>query len=75
LKGKWGAVYEAWGQTELNAVNPAFASNLVGFTYNLSERTVFDSGVDLGLTPVAPRVRLLVGVTYAIGNLNSMFRR
>lgn len=75
LKGKWGAVYEAWGQTELNAVNPAFASNLVGFTYNLSERTVFDSGVDLGITPDAPRARLLLGVTYAIGNLNSMFRR
>jgi hypothetical protein len=75
LKGKWGIVDEGWGQTRLNAVNPAFASNLIGFTYNLSERTVFDCGADLGLTPDAPRAGLLVGVTYAIGNLNAMFRK
>ncbi len=75
IKGKWGAVYEAWGQTELNAANPAFASNLLGLTYNLSQRTVLDGGVDLGLTPVAPRARLLVGATYSLGNLNSLFRK
>jgi hypothetical protein len=75
LKGKWGMVYEAWGQTELNAVNPAFASNLVGVTYNLSPRAVFDGGVDLGITPDAPRARLLVGATYSLGKLNSLFRK
>lgn len=75
LKGKWGMVYEAWGQTELNAESPAFASNLVGVTYNLSRRVVFDGGVDLGITPNAPRARLLVGATYSLGNLYSFFRK
>jgi hypothetical protein len=75
VKGKWGMVYEAWGQTELNAASPAFASNLVGVTYTLSPRAVFDGGVDLGITPEAPRARLLVGATYSLGKLNSLFRK
>lgn len=75
LKGKWGAVYEAWGQTRLNEETPAFAANLVGVTYALSPRAVFDAAVDLGVTPGAPRARLLVGATYSLGKLNSLFRK
>lgn len=75
VRGKWGLVYEAWGQTELNADTPGFASNLVGVTYSLSHRAVFDGGVDLGLSPEAPRARLLMGATYSLGNLYSMFKK
>lgn len=75
LKGKWGMVYEAWGQTSLNAVSPAFASNLVGVTYNFSDRFIFDGGVDLGVTSDAPRARLLVGATYSVANLHSWVKK
>jgi hypothetical protein len=75
LKGKWGMVYEAWGQTKLNEEAPAFAANLVGVTYTLSHRAVLDAAVDLGVTPDAPRARLLIGATYSLGNLNSLFKK
>lgn len=75
LKGKWGAFYEAWGQTRLNASSPAFASNIMGVTYTLSPRAVLDCGTNLGLTPEAQRAWLMIGATYSLANLNTLFKR
>ncbi|MEP7077142.1 MAG: transporter, partial [Acidobacteriota bacterium] len=39
-------------------------------TYQLNKRTVFDTGLRFGLTPFAPKVGVVAGVTFGIANLN-----
>jgi len=70
----WGLVLEGYGYSALNSANPAFASALVGATYQVSPRFVLDGGLDVGVTHDAPKKRAFVGVTYAVANLYRMFR-
>jgi hypothetical protein len=73
INKKWNAVNETYGNTPLNSATPWFASDFVGATYNVTPLFVLDGGVDLGLMPTAPRARFQVGMTYSIGNFNSLF--
>lgn len=74
LSKKWGALNELYGSTPLNAANSWFASNLIAATYSATPFLVFDGGVDVGLTPNAPRARLQFGMTYTVGNMVSLFK-
>jgi hypothetical protein len=75
LNSKLIFTYEAWGATELNSANPALASDMAAVTYTISKRMVFNAGIDLGLTPAAPRARLAAGCTYSLGNINSFIKK
>jgi hypothetical protein len=66
---RWSLIAEAYGFTELNAASPAFASTMVGFTYQVNPRLILDTGLDVGVTPNAPSKRVYLGVTYAIANI------
>ncbi len=68
-------VVEPYGYTTLNASNSAFASLMMGLTYQVNSRLFLDSGVDVGLTREAPRERVYAGVTYAIANAFAWARR
>jgi hypothetical protein len=72
---KWNAVNELYGSTPLNTATPWFASDFVGATYSVTPVFVLDGGVDVGLMPTAPRARLQFGMTYSVGNINSLFVR
>jgi hypothetical protein len=67
-------VVEPYGYMLLNRSNPAFTSAMMGFNYQVQPRLYLDSGVDFGLTSNAPRERVFVGVTYAMGNVYSWVR-
>jgi hypothetical protein len=69
IHGSLGFTGEFYGDTELNAQNPAFASSLWAVTYNISPRLVVDGGIDVGLTHGAPQKRFFAGVTYSITNI------
>ncbi len=69
IRGKLGFTGEFYGNTRLNAENPAFASTLWALTYNISPRLIIDGGIDEGLTHGAPQKRFFAGVTYAITNI------
>ena len=75
LHGPWGAIVEGYGSTELNSDVPSFASGMLGLTYQVNRRLVFDGGLDLGLTHGSPNKRAYVGVTYAITNLYAWLAR
>lgn len=64
-------VLEPYGYTLLNLGSPAFASIMGGFNYKVTPRLYLDSGLDVGVSSAAPRKRVFVGITYAIGNLYS----
>ncbi|HZP63664.1 MAG TPA: transporter [Terriglobales bacterium] len=66
-------VGEGYGYTALNSASPAFASTMIGTTYQVEPRLIFDGGVDLGVSAQAPRARLYVGLTYAIANVYRWF--
>jgi len=68
------AVLEPYGYTALNQGSPAFASAMAGFNYKVRPRLYLDSGLDVGVTSGAPRKRVFVGVTYAVGNVYSWMR-
>jgi hypothetical protein len=68
-------VAEGYGSTFLNEDNPAFASTMVGFTYEVNPRLILDTGLDVGVTREAPRKRIYIGVTYAIGNVYRLAHR
>ena len=68
-------VVEGYGYTALNSANPAWASTMAGFTYQVNPRLVLDAGLDVGVTSNAPRTRVYLGVSYAMANLYSMVRR
>src|SRR5262249_19767353 len=63
------AVLEPYGYTSLNQTTPGFALVTAGFNYKVQPRLYLDSGLDLGVSPGAPRKRVFVGVTYAIANI------
>jgi hypothetical protein len=67
-------VFEPYGYTELNAGTPGFASAMLGCNYRVQPRLYLDSGLDIGITAAAPRKRVFVGATYAIGNAYSWMR-
>jgi len=67
-------VVEPYGYTALNQSTPAFASTMGGFNYRLRPRLYLDSGLDVGVSAGAPRKRVFVGVTCAIGNLYSWMK-
>jgi hypothetical protein len=69
-----GMVAEGYGYTSLNAENPAFASTMIGFTYQVNPRLFLDSGIDVGVTKDAPHKRVYLGVTYAIANVYSWMK-
>jgi hypothetical protein len=69
LTHRLSVVVEPYGYTELNQDNPAFASVMAGFNYQLRHRLVLDTGFDAGVTAGAPKMRAFVGVTYAITNM------
>jgi len=72
---KLSLVGEGYGYTSLNGAHPAFASTMVGTTYQVGPRLILDGGVDVGVTSYAPRARIYVGITCAIANAYRWFRR
>jgi Putative MetA-pathway of phenol degradation len=75
LKGHLLFTGEFYGDTELNASQPAFASTLWALTYAITPRLVIDGGIDVGLTHGANQKRVFVGVTYSIANLYAAIKR
>jgi hypothetical protein len=75
LKGHLSINGEFYGDTELNASQPAFASTLWALTYGITPRLVIDGGIDEGLTHGANQKRVFAGVTYSIANLYSAIAR
>jgi hypothetical protein len=71
LTHRLSLVAEPYGYTLFNPVTPAFASVMFGFNYRVQPRWYLDSGLDVGVTSAAPRQRVFVGITYAIGNVYS----
>lgn len=67
-------VFEPYGYTLMNQGSPAFASAMLGCNYKVHPRLYLDSGLDVGVSAGAPRKRVFVGVTYAIGSLYSWVR-
>jgi hypothetical protein len=74
LARRFGIVGEGYGYTALNLDNPAFGSTMLAFTFQAQSRLILDAGLDIGVTPGAPRKRVFVGVTYAIANVYSWMR-
>jgi hypothetical protein len=64
---------EAYGGRQ--ADNSLFASQYVGTLINVNPNLVLDLGMDVGLTSSAPKRRLLLGFTYAIGTFRSQKQR
>lgn len=69
LTRRLALVAEPYGYTALNAESPAFASLMVGMTYQVNRRLILDGGIDGGLTHYAPEKRVYVGMTCAVANL------
>jgi hypothetical protein len=65
------AVFEPYGYTRLNQSASAFASLMFGFDYQVHPRLYLDTGLDVGATSRAPRKRVFVGITCAVGNVYS----
>jgi hypothetical protein len=66
---------EIYGETELNASTPGFASSLWALTYAITPRLVIDGGFEAGLTSGGPHRHAFAGVTYSIANLYPGWRR
>jgi len=69
LPGNFGFTGEFYGNTELNAHQPGFASTLYALTYSVSKRLVLDGGIEVGLSRFAPEKHVFAGFTYSIVNL------
>lgn len=67
-------VAEGYGYSTLNQDNPAFASSMIAFTYQVNPRLILDTGLDVGVTHYAPNARFFVGITYAISNVYAWLR-
>ena len=67
-------VFEPYGYTALNAEAPGFASATLGCNYRVRPRLYVDGGLDAGVSSAAPKKRVFVGVTYAVGNAYSWLR-
>ena len=64
----FGLTGELYGDTELNAAQPALISTLWAATYTISKRFVIDGGVEAGLSGSAPEHHIFAGFTYSIAN-------
>jgi Putative MetA-pathway of phenol degradation len=62
-------ILEPYGFNTLNSACPGFASVMAGGSFQAHRQLYFDAGVDVGVSHFAPRKRVFVGVTYAIGNV------
>jgi len=67
-------VVEPYGYTLLNQSNPAFASTMGGFSYQLQPRVYLDAGLDVGVTHGAPNKRVYCGITYSLANVYSLLK-
>jgi hypothetical protein len=67
-------VVEPYGYNTLNPGNPALASAMVGFNYKVQPRVYLDGGLDVGVSHSAPKQRVYVGATYALGNVYSWIK-
>jgi hypothetical protein len=67
-------VFEPYGYTALNASAPGYASATLGCNYRMQPRLYLDGGLDVGVSPGAPRKRVFLGITYAVGNAYSWLR-
>ena len=73
--GRRASVYgESYGVLPLENDNVAGAGAIAGLSYRLNSRLVVFSAVDFALTDNLPRKRLLVSLSYAVGNLYSFFK-
>ncbi|MCH7977775.1 MAG: transporter [Acidobacteria bacterium] len=68
LTGPVDIIGEVLAESSLNAHEKAFATTLWALSIRLNPRVVVDAGIEIGLTPHAPRRHVLVGITYAIGD-------
>jgi hypothetical protein len=59
---------ELYGNTQLNAETPGYASGLAALVWFVTPRLEIDAGMDTGMTQFAPRRRIFAGFTYSIGN-------
>jgi len=75
LQGPLALTGEIYGDTRLNSDTPGFASTLWALSYSVNPRLTLDAAVDFGLTSGAARKQLLVGFTYALGDLYSRRQR
>jgi len=71
LKGPLAITGELYGDTRLNDETPGFTSTLWALSYTVNPRLTLDAAIDFGLTSGAARKQLLVGFTYALGDLYS----
>jgi hypothetical protein len=74
LTRRLGVVGEGYGSTILNQASPAFASTMLGFTYQVQPWLILDTGLDVGVTSGAPRKRVFIGLSYAVANVYSWMR-
>jgi len=75
IHGKLQFTGELYGDTQLDASNPGFASSLWALTYTITPRLVIDGGFEAGFTSGGPHRHAFVGATYSIGNLYPGWRR
>ena len=75
LHGKLQFTGEFYGDTQLNAFTPGFASSLWALTYTVVPKLVLDGGFEAGLTAGGPHRHAFVGATYSIANLYPGWRR
>jgi hypothetical protein len=75
IHGKLQFTGELYGDTQLDASNPGFASSLWALTYTITPRLVIDGGFEAGLTSGGPHRHAFVGATYSIGNFYPGWRR
>lgn len=68
LTKRFGVQGEVSGASR-NDEQPGAMFGLGVVTYQLNKRTVFDSGLRFDLTPFAPKVGVVAGVTFGIANL------
>ncbi len=69
LVGPVDIIGEVLAESSLNDHEQAFATTLWALSIRLNPRVVVDAGIELGLTSHAPRKHVLVGITYALGDL------
>lgn len=70
-----GFTAELYGNTQLNAATPGFASSLWALTYTILPRLVVDGGIDVGITHGAPQKRFFAGFTFSIVDVYRLGRR
>ncbi len=73
VHGHLSVAGDVYVDTRRNPEERAFGSTLWAVTYAASPRLILDAGVNLGLTNETARRRVVVGLTYALADLHSVF--